>query len=649
MDNMIGKVLGNRYELIEKIGGGGMAVVYKAKCRLLNRFVAVKILRTDSDMTEDFIKRFKVEAQAAGSLSHPNIVSIYDVGNENDINYIVMEYVEGYTLKEVIAQSGKLTWKATVKIASQICSGLEHAHKNHIIHRDIKSQNILVNEELVAKVTDFGIARASSNSTITMAGNTIGSVHYFSPEQAKGQHTDEKSDIYSLGIVMYEMITGRLPFDADTPVSVALKQIQELPIPPIQLESDMPNALNDIILKALQKEPRLRYQSATEMLKDLQSVLANPEGTVVTEKNIGATTVMPSVTENMINERVAKQTVLEEKEMGRKRKKSVNGVTSVLAFFIALIIVAVVFFFIGKGLWNAIVGEERAEVPMPNLVGMTIQDARATLQDKKIEIKSVIEQSNEKYAKGIVADQRPKPNIHVKEGVATVELIVSTGKSEITIPNVTNYLLEEAKSILDKEELHYIVTEESSDEIPLGYVVRTSPEGDRIVSASQTVTIYVSSGPSTKKVIIPNFLGETLDKAKAWTEENNIKLTTKFTTNASKAENVVVSQSIDAESSVDVGSELTLTVNRKQNSSQTNNQKKQTIYLNLSNKGVGNSEFLVEVTMSGGGVVGKRTIYSKKHTNDDGEISLDIVGLGEAMIEVYIDGRLDSSQAILLQ
>ena len=236
MDNMVGRVLGNRYELVEKIGGGGMAVVYKARCRLLNRFVAVKILRTDSDMTDDFIKRFKVEAQAAGSLSHPNIVSIYDVGNEGDINYIVMEYVEGYTLKEVIAQSGKLTWRATVKIASQICAGLEHAHKNHIIHRDIKSQNILVNEELVAKVTDFGIARASSNSTITMTGNTIGSVHYFSPEQAKGQHTDEKSDIYSLGIVMYEMITGHVPFDAETPVSVALKQIQEIPIPPIQFD-----------------------------------------------------------------------------------------------------------------------------------------------------------------------------------------------------------------------------------------------------------------------------------------------------------------------------------------------------------------------------------------------------------------------------
>jgi len=658
MDNMIGKVLGNRYELVEKIGGGGMAIVYKAKCRLLNRFVAVKILRTDSDMTEDFIKRFKVEAQAAGSLSHPNIVSIYDVGNENDVNYIVMEYVEGYTLKEVVAQSGNLTWKATVKIASQICAGLEHAHKNHIIHRDIKSQNILVNEELVAKVTDFGIARASSNSTITMAGNTIGSVHYFSPEQAKGQHTDEKSDIYSLGIVMYEMITGRLPFDADTPVSVALKQIQELPIPPIQIERDMPQALNDIIIKALQKEPRLRYQSATEMLKDLQSVLANPESTIVTEKNIGATTVMPSVTENMINERVAKPAVVEDREMGRRKKKSGQNAMYVLAFAIALVLVTLIAFAITTALnasgnlsdkiWNAFLGEKRAEVAMPDLVGKTIQEARAILEEKNIKLKSVIEQSNEEFDKGIVAVQIPKPTVHVKEGAATVELIVSTGKAEIVIPDVKNFTLEAAKKALDDEGLLYLVTEEPSDEVPVGYVVRTAPEGQRTVSASSIISLYVSSGPATKKVTIPNFVGQTLDKAKTWTEENGIKLTTKFTSNTSKADNTVLTQSIAAESSVDEGTELVLTVNRKQQATQNNNQKKQTIYLNLSNKGIGENPFLVEVTMSGGGVVGKRTIYSKNHTNSDGEISLDVVGYGEAMIEVYIDGRLDSSQAITL-
>ena len=226
---MIGQILGNRYELIEKIGGGGMALVYKARCKLLNRFVAVKVLRPDFTNDEEFIKRFKIEAQAAASLSHPNIVSIYDVGNEGDIHYIVMEYIDGATLKEYLEEKGALDWKEAVNISIQICLAIKHAHENNIVHRDIKPHNILFTKDGMVKVTDFGIARAVTSSTITMVGGTIGSVHYFSPEQARGGFTDEKSDIYSLGIVLYELLTGRLPFNGDTPVSVAIKHIQEEP------------------------------------------------------------------------------------------------------------------------------------------------------------------------------------------------------------------------------------------------------------------------------------------------------------------------------------------------------------------------------------------------------------------------------------
>lgn len=642
MDNMIGKVLGNRYELVEKIGGGGMAVVYKAKCRLLNRFVAVKILRTDSDMTDDFIKRFKVEAQAAGSLSHPNIVSIYDVGNENDVNYIVMEYVEGYTLKEVIAQSGKLTWRATVKIASQICSGLEHAHKNHIIHRDIKSQNILVNEELVSKVTDFGIARASSNSTITMTGNTIGSVHYFSPEQAKGQHTDEKSDIYSLGIVMYEMITGHVPFDAETPVSVALKQIQEVPIAPIQFDKDMPIAVNDIIMKALQKEPRLRYQSATEMLKDLQSVFENPESTVITDKNIGATTVMPSVTENMINERTTKKVKAESETMSKsKKKKEMSTGKSMFAFFIALIFVAIISGVVFSNLWKSIMGSEKAEVEMPNLIGKTLQEAELILKEKKISYTS-IEQANDTQSKGRVYSQSVKPDMPIKEGYK-VTLYVSTGKLEVILDDLTNYSLEEAKLKLDANEFVYRLVEEASDTVPVGYVIRTNPDGGRAVSTSAIIDIYVSRGPDAKTFVMPNLVGKTLTEAKKIAEENDFKLSTTFK-DSTKAANTVLEQSIDVGSSVDAGTTVSLVVSK----ATTVVQNKQTIYLNLSNKGIGNNPFLVEVKISGGGYVGKKTVYSHTHTSNDGEISVDILGNGEAMLEVYIDGSLDSSQSLKL-
>jgi len=271
--NLIGRTIANRYEILEKTGVGGMATVYTAKDLVLNRHVAVKVLKEEFTTDEEFVKRFNTEALAAASLSHANIVSIYDVGNEDNIYYIVMELVRGKTLKQIITENGPISWKWATNIAIQIASALEVAHKNNIVHRDIKPHNIIITEDGVAKVTDFGIAKAVSNSTITAFGTTIGSVHYFSPEQAKGGYTDAKSDIYSLGVVMYEMLTGQVPFDADTSVSVALMHMQEKPVPPIEINKNIPTALNDIILKAMQKEPMARYQTAAEMISDLRRAL----------------------------------------------------------------------------------------------------------------------------------------------------------------------------------------------------------------------------------------------------------------------------------------------------------------------------------------------------------------------------------------
>ena len=280
-----GRLLSNRYELIEKIGNGGMAKVFKAKDQVLNRYVAVKILRDEFTTDQEFIKRFEAEAQAAASITHPNIVSVYDVGNEGNLYYIVMELIQGKTLKEIIIEEGSaLPWKWSINIAIQIASALEVAHKNKIVHRDIKPHNIIITEDGIAKVTDFGIAKAVSNSTITAFGTTIGSVHYFSPEHARGGFTDSKSDLYSLGVVMYEMLTGRVPFDADTPVSVALKHMQEEPKPPIESNEKIPTAVNEIILKAMRKDTNLRYQSASEMLRDLNAALKNPDGDFVDNK-----------------------------------------------------------------------------------------------------------------------------------------------------------------------------------------------------------------------------------------------------------------------------------------------------------------------------------------------------------------------------
>jgi len=258
-----------------------MATVYKAKCHVLNRYVAVKILKDEFTTDEEFIKRFNTEAQSVASLTHPNIVSVYDVGNEGDLYYIVMELIQGKTLKDIIISDGALNWKWSINIAIQIASALETAHKNNIIHRDIKPHNIIITEDGIAKVTDFGIAKSVSNSTITAFGTTLGSVHYFSPEHAKGGFTDAKSDLYSLGVVLYEMLTGKVPFDADTPVSVALKHMQEAPKEPITLNPAIPLAANRIVMKAMKKDPNLRYQSATEMLRDLTLALKNPDGDFV--------------------------------------------------------------------------------------------------------------------------------------------------------------------------------------------------------------------------------------------------------------------------------------------------------------------------------------------------------------------------------
>ena len=380
--NIIGRTIANRYEIINKTGVGGMATVYVAKDKVLNRNVAVKVLKDEFTTDEEFVKRFNSEAQAAASLSHPNIVSIYDVGNEDNIYYIVMELVRGKTLKQIITEEGALPWKWSVNIAMQIASALETAHKNNIVHRDIKPHNIIITEDGVAKVTDFGIAKAVSNSTITAFGTTIGSVHYFSPEQAKGGYTDAKSDIYSLGVVMYEMLTGRVPFDSDTSVSVALKHMQEAPVPPMEINENIPKAVNDIILKAMEKEPMARYQTATAMLRDLSMALKDPDGEFVEEEaNDGLTRRMGAITDDM----------LRSSSKSNKKKKKKGKLAQLcekyqIAKPLIIILIILVLFFGSIGITSAIMNATNPkDVQIPNLVGKTEDEAKAELAKLKLE------------------------------------------------------------------------------------------------------------------------------------------------------------------------------------------------------------------------------------------------------------------------
>ena len=451
--DLVGKYIGSRYEILEVIGKGGMATVYRAKCHVLNRMVAVKVLKEEFTTDEEFIRRFNIEAQSAAGLSHPNIVSIYDVGHEGSIYYIVMELIQGKTLKEIIAEDGALPWKWSVNIAIQIASALEAAHKNNIVHRDIKPHNIIITEDGVAKVTDFGIAKAVSNSTITAFGTTIGSVHYFSPEHARGGYTDAKSDLYSLGIVMYEMVTGRVPFDADTPVSIALKHMQEKAVDPMKLNPNVPVAVNQIIMKAMQKEPSMRYQSATEMLKDLSLALKNPDGRFVLEPSMDtqATQRIGTITEDMAKEDKADKKKDKKKQGKIRTYFKEHPKMKILAIILSFVLVFLITVFTVKGIMDATTVKN---VYIPNLVGKTEEEVIQELEGTKLTYEIASEEYNCEVEAGRVISQDPayKNNFTIKENTV-ISLVVSKGVEVVTVPKVAGDTYEDAEKKLTDAKL----------------------------------------------------------------------------------------------------------------------------------------------------------------------------------------------------
>ncbi len=502
---MEGQILGNRYLLLERIGGGGMAVVYKAKDTLLNRFVALKILRNEFANDEEFVKRFNIEAQSVASLSHPNVVSIYDVGYQDEIHYIVMELVNGMTLKEYINKHGALNWQDAVKITIQICSAIEHAHKNKIIHRDIKPHNILMTKEGIAKVTDFGIARAVTSTTITMVGSTIGSVHYFSPEQARGGFIDEKSDLYSLGIALYEMVTGKVPFDGDTPVAVALKQIQEVPIEPIKHVQSLPYGVNEIIMKAIQKEQNLRYQSATSMIIDLTRVLNQPQGGFIGQKMVGneSTIRMQAVNSSGIENR-ERANVTNNKQSEARNEKKKNNMTYWLAGITSLIIIAIALV-ITIGLLSN--GEEDNVYRMENYVGKQYEEVKQELTAKGFTDITKVEKDSDE-AQGIILKQSVQEGIEYKNGKFTpIEFEVSKGPQIAKVPDVINREKQDAQMKIKAESLVTKIEEEYNKDVAANYVIRTEPPAGQEVKVGTEVIIYVSKGPEVKKVKVPNLVG----------------------------------------------------------------------------------------------------------------------------------------------
>ena len=562
-----------------------MATVYKARDTILNRYVAVKVLRDEFTTDEEFIKRFNTEAQSAARLTHPNIVSVFDVGQEYNIYYIVMELIQGKTLKQIISEEGALPWKWTVNIAIQICSALEMAHRNGIVHRDIKPHNIIITEDGIAKVTDFGIAKAVSNSTITAFGTTIGSVHYFSPEHARGGYTDAKSDIYSLGVVMYEMITGKVPFDADTPVSVALKHMQEEPVEPIQLNSRVPEAVNKIILKAMRKDASERYSSATEMMKDLSLALKNPSGNFVEQKNNTSqfTKVIPTISENIVSEDKYKskssnnsrnEETRRAKEMPRKTglakylEENPRMKPAVYAGIgIAILIIAALIFWGSWKLTSKLLGIEsnttvQTGISLPGVTSISVDEAKKKLEEQgiKYEIEEVY---SDEVEQGKVISQKPEAgtNYDVNKN-SPVKLTVSKGIKKVLVPKVIGMTSEEAVEELQKYELEIDEIKEESQTVQEGIVIRQEVEEGTEITAGSKITVYVSSGP--KKVTVTDIVGKDEEEAKKILTEGLLEVEVKYSEDTSKSNGIVLKQSIDGGTVVEEGSKITITVNKIQ-------------------------------------------------------------------------------------
>ena len=579
--NLEGKIISNRYEIIEKVGNGGMATVYKARDTILNRYVAVKVLRDEFTTDEEFIKRFNSEAQSAARLAHANIVSVYDVGQEYNIYYIVMELIQGKTLKQIIAEEGALPWKWTVNIASQICSALDMAHRNGIVHRDIKPHNIIITEDGTAKVTDFGIAKAVSNSTITAFGTTLGSVHYFSPEHARGGYTDAKSDLYSLGVVMYEMVTGRVPFDADTPVSVALKHMQEEPIPPIELNERVPTALNEIILKAMKKDTGLRYASASEMLKDLNMVMKDPNGDFVNNKNADDfTRVIPVVSDDMIDEEInrsnrnnttRKQTRIEEKT-GLEKYFEDHPAVKKAAYILLPIIVVLLCILVFWGSWRLttkLLGIDSNNntvetIQLTDVQGKTLDEAKQTLDSQKIKYE-VVEEYSADVPAGNIISQDPKPGTSYDiEKNRAVKITVSKGAKIVKVPNVKGKKEDDAIQELEKSELKAEVVAETSQTVEEGIVIKQETEPNTEVNADSIIKIYVSSGTGLEKVSVPYVVDRDIEEAKKELTEKKLEVNVMYEEDTNKSNGVVLKQSIEVGKVVEEGTAITLTVNRIQ-------------------------------------------------------------------------------------
>ena len=644
---LIGKILAGRYEIIEKIGEGGMAYVYKARDNFLNRYVAIKVLKDEFSKDEVFVKRFRTEAQSAASLIHPNIVSVFDVGEDKGISYIVMELLESKTLKDYIQAKGPLSSELTLKIAAQIASALEAAHKAHIVHRDIKPQNIMLNQNLVAKVAN------TSTATITSFGKTMGSVHYFSPEHAKGGYTDAKSDLYSLGVVMYEMATGKLPFDADSPVSVALKHIQEIPIEPKKINPNVSQALNQIIMKAMEKSTVNRYQTATEMLTDISIALAKPTSSLVARPQssieAGDTQVIPTLNdtdeENLVpnvrtrqsSNRTAYTPIKDEKKSNAEEnknqlseeelKKAKNKKMTIIAIFIILILV--VGGFSGFAINKIINNGKDQEIEIPNILGKDFEEAQKECQERGLELRQRSSDYNTDYEEGQIITQDPQAGTMTKEKVVYAD--VSKGTRMVKVTNIEGKDIKVAKYELENT-LGFVVEQENvtSDTVASGIVISQEYK-DVERPYGSVIKVQVSSGDGKAQVVVQNVVGKTEEEARSILEGLNLNVEVQYDVDNEKLNGTVLAQSYPTNSVLKEGDLITITVNRREIN--------KTITVTGIPSGTKSEDIEVRVSIDGGAL--NTTTFNYDETNN--QLTFTINGYENVRYEVSVDGNLIKS------
>lgn len=549
MDKYLGTMLDDRYEILEVIGTGGMAVVYKAMCHRLNRYVAVKILRDELANDEEFRKRFQTEAQAVAMLSHPNIVSVYDVSHSDGVEYIVMELIEGVTLMQYMKKKGALGWKEALHFAVQISKALEHAHEKGIVHRDIKPQNIMILKDGTIKVADFGIA-ALESAQEKKSDQTVGSVHYIAPEQARGEQPDPRSDIYSLGVVMYEMLTGKMPYDGDTAEQVAMKHITGHPVPPQELNPDIPEELAAITLKAMNSDINARYQSASELLRDLEDFRKQQAAANLGSGSDEDVEILDVITPDV--HPIGKAGELSKEKYARRRRRSrkvsiLSGACGVLVFLIA------VFVFLWN-YWLRDIFSVAERINIPNFVGASYEDIVNSSEFKKLFNFEVNYAIDPDVPEGQIISQDPEADrsmMVVPEGI-DVSLTVSTGVRQTVIPDVTNKHYQEAT--IELQNAGFIVeiaNTEASDTVTVDYVISTRPGAGEELAAGSTVFLTVSAGPSIKLVTMPNLVGSTEKDAIARIESSNLSYGDTTYIHSDYDEGTVIRQSIDAYSEVE--------------------------------------------------------------------------------------------------